>query len=216
MKRFSTIGAVVRALAPGILAVAAVAPFQGEQSSHPWLDQQLSKQRYACPAGKSPVRGPADAAVTIVEFADFECPYCRSNEAVVRKVLAAYPRQVRLVFKNHPLDIHSNAKRDALIAECMGVQGKFWEAHDGLLAGVPLNQVTAQVDQRKLKACISQGGEGQLDADLALAKRLGLATTPSYVIDGIRIGGTIEFAQFKRLINAELARKSGNQKSAAR
>jgi protein-disulfide isomerase len=83
------------------------------QSPHPWLDQQLKKQRYPCPPGKSPFRGPADAAVTVVEFADFDCPYCRSDEAAIKRVLAAHPTQVKLVFKSLPLDIHSAAKQKA-------------------------------------------------------------------------------------------------------
>ena len=179
------------------------------QSPHPWLDQQLAKQRYTCPPGKSPVRGPANAKVTIVEFADFDCPYCRGNEAVVKQVLAAFPTQVKLVFKHHPLGTHPQARQKAVIAECMGIQGHFWEAHDQLLAGDSPGK--DGVDQNKLKACIAQGGEGQVAADTELAKQLGLATTPSYVIDGIRIGGTLRLDQFKRLISAELRRARGSQ-----
>jgi len=178
---------------------------------HPWLQQQLAKQRYPCPEGQSPVRGPADAKVTIVEFADYDCPYCRDDEAAVKKVLAAYPTQVKLVYKNLPLDIHSQAKHKAVVAECMGVQGKFWQAHDELLAGAPLKTVTAGVNEGKLNDCVSQGGEGQVAKDLALAKKLGLATTPSFVIDGIRQGGAIGFEQFKLLIDAELSRKGGSK-----
>jgi protein-disulfide isomerase len=193
------------------LMLASAGPFASAQVPHPWLEAQLKKDRYPCPPGKSPVRGPADALVTIVEFADYECPYCREDEAAVRKVLAAYPNQVRLVFKNLPLDMHSQAKHDALVAECMGTLGRYWEAHDRLLAGAPMQKVTEGVDKGKLNACVSQGGEGQVAADLALAKRLGLATTPSFVIDGIRIGGTLGFPRLKLLIDAELARKGGSR-----
>ena len=192
----------------GALMLASVGTFVSAQESHPWLDSELKKQRYPCPPGKSPFRGPADAQVTIVEFLDFDCPYCKSQEPIMQKVLAAYPTQVRVVFKNLPLGIHPGAKDKAVLAECMGIQGKFWQAYDQLLAGVQPNKVKEGVDKGKLNACISQGGEGQVDADLALAKHLGLATTPSFVVDGIRIGGTISFPQFKLLIDAELARKN--------
>jgi protein-disulfide isomerase len=185
--------------------------FAGAQTPHPWLDKRLAERRYPCPAGNSPVRGPADAVVSITEFADYDCPYCRGDEAVLKRVLAAYPTQVRLVFKQHPLDIHSEAKQKAVLSECMGLQGHFWEAHDKLLAGAPPGKVTGGVDKGKLKACVSQGGEGQVAADLALAKRLGLNTTPSSVVDGIRIGGTLGFEQFKLLIDAEIARKSASK-----
>jgi len=177
------------------------------QVSHPWLDNELKKQRYACPLGTSPVRGPEDAQVTIVEFADYDCPYCASEEPIMKKVLAAYPTQVKLVFKNLPLDIHSGAEQKAGVAECRGAQGKFWEAHDAFLSGASKN-AREGANQGKLKACIAQGGDGQVDKDLALAKKLGMATTPGFVIDGIRQGGVITFPQFKMLIDAELARKS--------
>jgi protein-disulfide isomerase len=181
------------------------------QTPHPWLDQQLKKQRYGLALGKSPFLGPDDAPVTIVEFSDYDCPFCRQNEPAVKKVLAAYPTQVKLVYKNLPLDMHSQAKQKAVVAECMGLQGMFWQAHDQFLAGAPTNKATAGADQGKLKACIAKGGEGQVETDLAIAKRLGLATTPSFVIDGIRIGGTVFFPQLKLLIDAELARKASSQ-----
>jgi protein-disulfide isomerase len=198
-------------LAVSVLMLASVEPFANAQGSHPWLDKQLAKQRVQCPEGKSPFRGPADAPVTIVAFGDYECPYCSQNEPVLKKVLAAYSTQVKLVFKNLPLNMHPKAKHKALVAECMGVQGRFWQAHDRFFAGAPPNKVTAGVDKGKLNACVAQGGEGQVERDLALAKRLGLASTPSFVIDGIRIGGSLGFAQFKLLIDAELARKGGSQ-----
>lgn len=88
-----------------------------------------------------------------------------------------------------------------------GSQGKFWQAHDRFFAGAPPKKVTENADQGKLKACIANGGEGQVDRDLAVAKRLGLASTPSFVIDGIRIGGMVPFRRLKLLIDAELAKK---------
>lgn len=193
----------------GALLMAAVMSIA--QAPHPWLDQQLKKQRYPCPAGKSPIRGPADAEVTIVEFCDYDCPYCKQDEPAMKRVLAAYPTQVKLVFKNLPLDIHPNAKQKALVAECMGVQGRYWLAHDRYYAGDPPKKVSDGVDQGKLKACISQGGGGQVAADLALAKHIGMATTPGFVIDGIRNGGVMSFEQLKLVIDAELARKAGRR-----
>jgi protein-disulfide isomerase len=201
-----------RLVAVGVLTVASVSPFVRAQVAHPWLDQQLKKQRYPCPPGKSPFRGPVDAQVTIVEFSDYDCPYCAQQEPALKKVLAAYPTQVKLVFKNLPLvETHPKAKQKAVIAECMGLQGLFWQAHNRLYSGAAPNKVTDGADKGKLKACISQGGEGQVEADVMLAKRLGLNTTPSFVIDGIRQGGTIGFPQLKLLIDAELARKNGSK-----
>jgi hypothetical protein len=85
----------------------------------------------------------ADARVTIVEFGDYDCSYCAKQEPVLKKVLATYPTQVKLVFKNLPLvETHPKAKGKAVIAECMGLQGLYWQAHDRLYAGAAPNKVT--------------------------------------------------------------------------
>jgi protein-disulfide isomerase len=198
-KFFVLIGAVSVTLAPAIAQ---------ESGSHPWLDKQLAKQRVKCPPGKSPFRGPAEAPVTIVEFIDYECPYCADEEKTIKKVLETYPTQVKLVIKNLPLDIHPRAKHKALFAECMGMQDKFWQAHDGLLKGELPKALRKGLDEAALDAEIAKGGDGQVDRDLALAKNIGMATTPGFVIDGIRQSGVITFPQFKLLVDAELARKS--------
>ena len=195
-------------LAMSILTLTSVATFANEPGAHPWLDKQLAKQRYRCPLGKSPFKGPADAQVTITEFVDYECPACSQQESTRKKVLAAYPTQVKWVIKNLPLDMHPKAKHKALVANCMGSQDKFWQAHERFLAGDPPKKVRAGVDEGKLEALIAQGGDGQVDRDIAQAKNLGLASTPSFVIDGIRQGGMIGFDQLKLLIDAELARKA--------
>lgn len=187
--------------------------FAEDAVKHPWLDKQLAKQRYKCPPGKSPIKGPADAQVTIVEFVDYDCPFCADEEKTIKKVLETYPNQVRLVIKNLPLDMHPKAKHKAVVAECMALQDKFWPAHEALLAQEPHEKVRKGADKGRLDADIAKGGDGQVDRDLALAKNLGLATTPSFVIDGIRQGGVINFNQFKLLVDAELARKAA--KSAA-
>jgi protein-disulfide isomerase len=194
-----------------VLMLASAGPYARAQSPHPWLDEQLAKQRFGIGWGKSPHRGPVGAPVIIVEFTDYECPYCAEPEPTMKKVLEAYPTEVMIAIKNLPLDIHPKARQKALVAECMGLQGKFWQAHDRFFTGVKLKMVTEGADQAKLKACIAKGGEGRVDADLAEAKRLGMASTPSFVIDGIRIGGMIPFGRLKLLIDAELAKKSGTK-----
>ena len=191
-----------------------VPSFANEPGSHPWLNQQLKKDRYKCPLGKSPFRGPADAPVTINEFMDLECPYCKDQEVILKKVLAAYPTQVKVVTKNLPLDMHPKAKHKALVANCMGMQDKYWQGYNRFLNGDPPKKVREGLDQGKLDALIAQGGDGQVDRDIATAKNLGLVTTPSFVIDGIRQGGMIQFPQLKLLIDAELARKAAKAEAA--
>ncbi len=87
--------------------------------------------RVRVPVGDSPQRGPGDAWVTIVEFADFECPYCRVEEPVLQAITAAYGSDVRVVFKHFPLGFHPDAWPAAIAAECARAQGRFWEMHDG-------------------------------------------------------------------------------------
>ncbi|HYS83152.1 MAG TPA: thioredoxin domain-containing protein [Anaeromyxobacteraceae bacterium] len=88
------------------------------------------------PVGGAPVRGPADAWVTLVEWSDFECPFCRAAEPQVEQVLTQHPADVRLVYKQLPLtEIHERALPAALAADCAGQQGKFWEMHDLLMQG---------------------------------------------------------------------------------
>jgi protein-disulfide isomerase len=172
-----------------VLIFASAAPYARAQSPHPWLDDEEKKQRFGIGWAKSPRHGPDAASVIIIEFTDYDCPYCAEQEPTMKKVLEAYPTEVMVVVKNLPLEIHPNARHKAVVAECMGLQGKFWQAHDRFFAGAPEQKVTEGADQGKLKACIAKGGEGLVDADLADAKRLGMASTPSFVIDGIRQAG---------------------------
>lgn len=200
-----------------LTAGASFANEPGSEKPHPWLDARLKERRYRCPVGASPFRGPADAPVTITEFIDYECPYCGQEEETLKKVLKAYPTQVKLVVKNLPLEkLHPDAKRKAVVIDCIGLQGKFWQAHDKVLAGEPLKKVRNCVDQSKLNADIAQGGDGQVQKDLNLAqKMLGMASTPSFVVDGIRIGSMLNFKQFKLLVDAELDRKANLAKAKA-
>src|SRR6266545_4761555 len=113
-------------------AVLLAALFACGQSSTPSTPSQLLK----VPVADSPQRGPSDAWVTVVEFADFECPFCRSEEAVVADIESIYGRDLRLVFKHFPLtSIHPHAQAAAIAASCAGDQEKFWEMHDLLFKG---------------------------------------------------------------------------------
>jgi len=191
-------------------------PGAPDPSTHPWLKQQLQKQRLPCPAQNSPFIGPADAPVTITEFLDYQCPYCTKEAAVLKKIVEDYPKEVKLVIKNLPLtNIHDGALSRAKVAQAMADQGKFWKAHDKFLKGANSNEVMELADKDQLKAYWAKGGDGQVDSDIALAKRLGLASTPSFVIDGIRQGGEIGAPQLKLLIDYEVARKRAKAQNQA-
>src|SRR5690606_14570992 len=92
-----------------------------------------------------PSRGPADAPVTIVEFSDFECPFCGRANPTIEQVEKAYPDQVRVVFRDFPLPMHPHARKAAEAGHCANEQGKFWELHDKMFA----NQRALGVDDLK-------------------------------------------------------------------
>ena len=183
-----------------------------DPQTHPWLKEQLLKRRYPCPAGSSQFTGPPDAPIKITEFVDYLCPYCQEEETTIKKVLAKYPGQIKLIVKYHPLEEHKGALSRAKVAQAMAAQGKFWQAHEQFLHGANSDGVMKEADKSKLKEYWDGGGDGQVDADLQLAKKLGLNITPSFVIDGIRIGGPIGEGAFKGLIDYELARKHSQEK----
>src|SRR5215813_4535733 len=94
---------------------------------------------YRLPVEDSPARGPADALVTLVEFSDYQCPYCRAAHATVAMVEKKYAGKVRLVMKQFPLSFHQNARPAALAAIAAGFQGRYWEMHDRLFTNPQLD-----------------------------------------------------------------------------
>jgi protein-disulfide isomerase len=147
-------------------------------------------------AGKNRI-GPASAAVTIVEFADFQCPACRFyNLGMVRSLLERYPNDVALVYRQFPLDNHKYAYAAARASECISGQPSFdrlstlfYQKQDSL--GIkPFKQFAAEAgvaDIAAFESCASHTGRvGAVDADIALAKKIGISGTPTFVINGFK------------------------------
>ena len=167
-------------------------------------------------AAVGPQRGPADAKVTIVEFSDFQCPFCGRLAPVLSQVLQAYPTQVRLVYRNMPLSsLHPEAAKAAEAAVCAENQGKFWEMHDLLFK----EQNSLSVDALKEKAkrlgldttqfndCLDSGkSRDAVNADAQAGTQLGLASTPSSFVNGRFVNGAISFDQWRAIINDELGK----------
>ena len=162
-------------------------------------------------------RGNPYAPVHIVEFSDFQCPYCRRAQPVLAAVLAKYGDQVSHSFRDFPLrDIHPRAQETAEAARCAGEQGKFWEYHKllyenfGQLARENLvaHAQALQLDLAKLQACIeSQKYAAEVEKDLQLGLRSGVSSTPNFFINGIAVVGAQPLSAFERVIDAELARR---------
>lgn len=161
-----------------------------------------------------PSRGNPKAKVTIVEFADFECPYCSKAHETVLAVMKAYGDKVRLVFRHYPLSFHPKAPKAAEATACADEQGKFWELHDSLFESQALEvdalKLQAQrvgVDPKKFDACLDSGRTaGLVQKDMQAGQRAGVSGTPAFFINGIMLSGAQPEDEFKKVIDAELAR----------
>jgi protein-disulfide isomerase len=163
---------------------------------------------------EGPSRGGANAQVTIVEFSDFECPYCGHAVETLRQVDKSYGDKVRIVFRDYPLFSHRTAKRAAEAAHCADEQGKFWEMHDrlfskgGPLSDADLYRFAAQsgLDQAKFDACLTSGKyKDAWKASQEEGNRVGVASTPSFFVNGRLIVGAAGFDVFSKIIDEELA-----------
>jgi protein-disulfide isomerase len=171
---------------------------------------------YEVEVGGAPVKGPEDAPVTIVEFSDFECPYCASAVATMERVLAEYEGRVRLVFKHHPLPLHRSALLAHRAAAAAHRQGKFWEMHD-LLFGAQerLDAESVKEHARTLgldidafeKVFASAESTRTVNADQSQAARLGILGVPAFFINGRFLPGAQPFEVFQERIERELAEK---------
>jgi protein-disulfide isomerase len=168
-------------------------------------------------SAEGPSRGPADAPIIIVEFSDFECPFCQRAAAVVEQVMEQYKGKARLVYRHYPLPNHSNAQRAAEAATCANEQGKFWPYHDLLfrnqraLSTDDLNQYARDVelDETKFAACMDSGRAAKVvEKDIADGDAAGVNGTPAFFINGRPLSGAQPFESFSEAIDQELARRS--------
>ncbi len=161
----------------------------------------------------APTRGSSQAAVQLVVFSDFECPFCGRVVPTLKELEAKYGSKLQIIFKNNPLPFHSHAKQAAAAALAANAQGKFWEYHDLLLANQgslerPALEKHAQalnLDMVRFKAALdSTQFDAQIAADQAEAKRVGAAGTPAFFINGRPLTGAQPFESFAKVIDAEL------------
>lgn len=165
---------------------------------------------------EGPSKGDPKAPVTLVEFSDYECPYCATAQPTVRRVLEQYPGKVRHVFLNYPLSIHPFAPKAAEAALCAGEQNRYWEMHDRLFA----NQKALGVDSLKAHAralaldpiafdkCLDSGRMAPVvEVNRKLAEGAGVNSTPAFFVNGRPLSGAQPFERFRELIDWELAAK---------
>ena len=165
------------------------------------------------------LRGNPKAPVVIVEFSDFQCPYCRSVQPTLKNLLAKYEGRVSLSYRDLPLrDIHPQAQMAAEASRCAGEQGKFWEYHDLLFENPNklnreglVEQVRGlKLDEKQFDSCLSSGKyKAQVEQDRQLGLRAGLTGTPGFFINGNMLSGNLPQDSFEKVIQSELADSKG-------
>jgi protein-disulfide isomerase len=171
--------------------------------------------RYDIPVEGFPSHGPEDAPITIVEFSDFQCPFCRRfHDETYQALLEAYPGQIRFVYRNLPLtSIHPDAMPAAVASLCANDQGKYWEYHEKLFSSETLDEPTyiqyatdLGLDVDTFTACLSDGSHDEfIQQDMDFAINLGVQSTPTFFVNGLAIVGAQPLSKFTQLIDQDLA-----------
>jgi len=159
-------------------------------------------------------RGPVGAPVTIVEFSDFQCPFCKKAAGLVTKLLQEYPGKIRVIYQDLPLvAIHPNAFNAALAARCANEQNAFWSYHDILFANQDaldtdsLKKYAAglALDTTSFNSCLdSKKYKKDIEKDMEAADQYGFSGTPAFLINGRSVRGVLPFAAFQEIIDEEL------------
>jgi protein-disulfide isomerase len=205
----------VDAVKKGKTEAQAIAEAKASKFAHP-PEAKLLEDAVNIPIANSPFNGPANAPVTLVEFSDFQCPFCYKAVAPLNTVLKAYPTQVKLVFKQFPLvESHPEAAISAAAAMAANQQGKFWQMHDAMFAnhgslsrqaimgwaaglGLEMKRFAADLDSPAIKQAVKQ--------DMEDGNKAGVDATPTIFIDGQKYNGALSLDAMKPVIEAELKR----------
>ncbi len=165
-------------------------------------------------SAEGPSKGEASAPVTIVEFSDFQCPFCSKVEDTVKKVMDTYKGKIRFVYREFPLPFHGDAQKASEAALCAGDQGKYWEMHERLFAnqqalGLPQLKEHSKalgIEAGKFDKCLDGGDKAKVvEASKKVGEALGVTGTPAFFINGRSLSGAQPFENFKEIIDYELA-----------
>lgn len=174
------------------------------------------------PVAGAPVKGPADARITLIEFSDFECPFCSAAVKHVDEIMAAYPKDVKLIYKQFPLSMHPHAELAAEASLAAREQGKFWEMYELLFKNyrqLSRNSIMAMakqlgLDANKFQSDIDSGKyKKEIEKDMADGDTAGVYGTPAFYINGKQYNGELTLAALKPIFAAEL--KGDKEKTVA-
>jgi protein-disulfide isomerase len=193
--------------------------FVGELRTRAGVKILLSAPRAAVDAARGPSKGLSTAPITIVEFSDFQCPYCRQVIDTLKRIEERYGEKVRIVFRDFPLAMHKDAPKAAEAAACAHDQGQFWAMHDKLFA----TQSNLQVADLKRAArdlglnatefdhCLDSAKfESQWQQNRAEGQKYGVSATPTFFINGRMVTGALPYQAFSDILDEELARTASD------
>jgi protein-disulfide isomerase len=178
--------------------------------------RQAPPERYSVAIAGNPTRGPADAPVTIIEFSDFQCPFCkRFHDETLPALLKKYEGKIRFVYRDFPIrEIHANAQGAAEAAQCANDQQKYWEYHDLLFQNQDHLQRAdflayarqLNLDVKTFQDCYDRAKYAvEVQEDVKAGQALGIGGTPTFFINGRPLVGAQPLSAFSAIIDAELA-----------
>ena len=165
--------------------------------------------------GDAPWAGGANAKVTIVEFSDYQCPFCSKAALTMKKLKKKYGKKIKVAFKNYPLPFHKDAKKASEYGLCANEQNPklFWKMYDTMFANQQklseddLKKYAQKhgVDMKKLKSCLDSGKAAkQIEKEMSEGEKLGIKSTPTFFVNGQLISGALPIENFEKIINQEL------------
>jgi protein-disulfide isomerase len=198
----------------------AVEKWLGEQTKKSPIEVYIPKPRrptFPVEAGNAAFAGDKDAKVVIVEFSDFQCPFCAKGAELLKKIKSKYGNKVKVAFKNFPLPFHNHAQGAAVAGLCANEQGseKFWKMHDEMFAkqdsldpeGLKKIAKSVGLKMDSFEACVKdQKFLAQVNAEMEEGRKIGVKSTPTFYVNGQLITGAQEVEVFAEIIDEELAK----------
>lgn len=179
------------------------------------IEVKLSPPRIEVEAGDSPYMGPKNAPVTVIEFTDYQCPFCGRVRPTVNQITSEYKDEVKYVIRDFPLSFHQYAKKAHEAAHCAGDQKKYWEYNKILFSDQNALQIEKlkkyasdlKLNTNKFNKCLDEGKFAKkVEEDIKVGIDAGVSGTPAFFVNGILVSGARPFSEFKRMIDEELKR----------
>lgn len=188
---------------------------EAQKNIAPQEEEEDTSKVYPVSVGDDPQKGNSEAKITIIEFSDFQCPFCKKALPTIDKILEDYPNQIKFVYRDFPLDFHDNAQKAAEAAECADDQGKFWEYHDLLFEHQDEWSEDSEefkkyakdlgLDEPQFVQCLDSGKyKEEVKKDQSDGESVGVSGTPTFFINGHKLVGAKPYQEFKKIIDEEL------------